>query len=165
VEESETTADRLEHALGLCYRYLDRREHTVAEVRRHLERQSIPAETIGSAISILGELGCLGDERFARLFVTDKRQLEGWGNERIRRGLAARGIARELIGEALSHGASADDAGESELDRALAVLQLRFPTAPADRRERQRALGVLLRKGYESELALDALASYARDHD
>jgi hypothetical protein len=34
--------------------------------------------------------------------------------------------------------------------------------APADRRERERALGVLLRKGYESELALDALHAYAR---
>ena len=34
--------------------------------------------------------------------------------------------------------------------------------SPADRRERERALGVLLRKGYESELALDALSAYAR---
>jgi regulatory protein len=162
---SGTTTDRLEHALGLCYRYLNRRERTVAEVRRYLERQSVPGETIEGAISTLGELGSLSDERFARLFVTDKRELEGWGNERIRRGLAARGIGRELIGEALSDEASADGAGESELDRALAVLQRRFPTPPSDRRERERALGVLLHKGYESGLALDALASYAREYD
>jgi regulatory protein len=163
--ESGTTTDRLEHTLGLCYRYLNRRERTVAEVRRYLERQSVPGEAIESAISTLGEFGSLSDERFARLFVTDKRELEGWGSERIRRGLAARGIGRELIDEALSEPASPDGAGESELDRAMSVLQRHFPTPPSDRRERERALGVLLRKGYESELALDALASYAREYD
>jgi hypothetical protein len=36
---------------------------------------------------------------------------------------------------------------------------------PRERRERERALGVLLRKGYESELALDALSAYAHDAD
>jgi regulatory protein len=41
-------------------------------------------------------------------------------------------------------------------------LRRRFPEPPEDRRERNRALGMLMRKGYESELALDALAAYAR---
>lgn len=163
--EMGTTTDRLEHTLVLCYRYLNRRERTVAEVRRYLERQSAPGEAIESAISMLGELGSLSDERFARLFVADKRELEGWGSGRIKRGLAVRGIGRELIDEALSEAASPDGAGASELDRAMSVLQRRFPTPPSDRRERERALGVLLRKGYESELALDALASYAREYD
>ena len=53
-------------------------------------------------------------------------------------------------------------AEESELDRALALLRRRFPSPPRDRRERDRALGVLIRKGYDSELALDALAAHAR---
>jgi SOS response regulatory protein OraA/RecX len=52
--------------------------------------------------------------------------------------------------------------GETELDRALAVLRLRFPTAPRDRRERDRAISVLLRKGYDSDVALDALTAHAR---
>jgi regulatory protein len=51
---------------------------------------------------------------------------------------------------------------QSELDRALGLLRRRFPDPPQDRRDRNRALGMLLRKGYESELALDALAAYAR---
>ena len=51
---------------------------------------------------------------------------------------------------------------ETELDRALAVLRRRFPDPPHDRRERNRALGLLLRKGYDSDLALDALSAHAR---
>ena len=61
--------------------------------------------------------------------------------------------------------AEADDLDaepQSELDRAVAVLRRRFPDPPQDRRDRNRALGMLLRKGYESELALDALSAYAR---
>jgi regulatory protein len=42
------------------------------------------------------------------------------------------------------------------------VLRQRFPSPPRDRRERERALGILLRKGYDIELALDALAAYDR---
>jgi SOS response regulatory protein OraA/RecX len=59
-----------------------------------------------------------------------------------------------LIEEAL-----AEDGG-GELLRAVGVLVRRFGRAPVDRRERERALGVLLRKGYDSELALDALARW-----
>jgi regulatory protein len=162
---SKTGPEWLEHALELCYRYLNHRERTVAEVRRHLERKGVPGDTIEAAISTLDELGYLGDERFVRLFVTDKRELEGWGNERIRRGLVTRGIERELISHVLADSTAEDGAGQTELDRARAVLQRRFPIPPRDRRERERALGVLLRKGYESELALDALSSYARQYD
>jgi hypothetical protein len=50
-----------------------------------------------------------------------------------------------------------------EMDRALALLRRRFPTPVGDRRERERALGVLLRKGYDSELALEAIASHTRE--
>ena len=122
-------------------------------------------------IKILGEQGFLDDPRFARLFVADKRTLEQWGSERIRRGLLSRGIDRHLADAALAEevgGSSSlsDDEGvggpSSELDRALALLRRRFPQPPEDRRDRNRALGMLMRKGYESELALDALAAYAR---
>jgi regulatory protein len=162
---SKTAAVWLEHALELCYRYLNHRERTVAEVRWHLERRDVPGETIEAAIATLDGLGYLGDKRFVRLFVSDKRELEGWGSERIRRGLVTRGIERELISRVLDDSTAEDGAVETELDRARAVLQRRFPIPPRDRRERERAFGVLLRKGYESELALEALSSYAREYD
>jgi regulatory protein len=116
---------------------------------------------------VLVDQGSLDDARLARAFTHDKRELEQWGSERIRRGLVERGIGAELIEAVLG-----DDGGEEggaaagqeggELDRALAVLSRRLPCAPRDRRERDRALGVLLRKGYEPEIALEALARFAR---
>jgi regulatory protein len=162
-----TGEEQLQRALDLAYAHINRRDRTVSEVRAHLERKGIVEPLRHAAIQTLSEQGFIDDERFARLFVSDKRELEQWGSERIRRGLIARGIERELADAALADAALAETATadveqESELDRALALLRRRFPTPPEDRRERERALGVLLRKGYESELALDALAAHAR---
>jgi regulatory protein len=151
-------AGRLERALGVAYGYLNRRDRTEAEVRRRLEREDLDAAIVDEAIAALSEQGILDDARYARLFTQDKRELERWGSERIRRTLLDRGIERELIEQTLREGLP-----ESELDGALALLRRRFAVAPRDRRERDRALGVMLRKGYDPELALDALAVYARD--
>jgi regulatory protein len=154
--------ERLQRALELAHAYLNRRERTVVEVRRELERRGIPASSAEAAIDVLTEQGYLDDARFASLFVTDKRELEQWGNERIRRGLAARGIECELAEQALESGQDGQRP-QTELERAVAVLRRRFPVVPADPRQRQRALGLLLRKGYDSEVALDALAAHARE--
>ena len=100
----------------------------------------------------------MDDARFARMFAQDKRTLEQWGGERIERALRSRGIERELIVEAISQ-----EPPGAEADRALELLRRRFRSPPADARERERALGVLLRKGFDSELALEAIASYVRE--
>ncbi len=160
------SADTLECALGLAYRYLNRRERTVAEMRAHLIDRGTDARVAERAIEILVEQGSLDDARFARVFTEDKRALEQWGNERIRRTLTARGIEPDLLEATLASEGRADGTSEgasSELDRALALLRRRFGEPPRDRRGRDRALGVLLRKGYDSELAIEALASYARN--
>ena len=152
--------DGLQRGLALAYRYLNRRDRTEAEVRAHLDGEGIAAEAIERALATLLDQGYVDDTRYARLLAEDKRNLEGWGSERIRRTLSARGIGRELIEDAL-----AGDGQEpvSEIDRAVEVLSRRFPKPPRDRRERDRALGVLLRKGYDVELALDALTRHGSD--
>lgn len=162
---AQTDEERLQKALDLGYAYLNTRDRTVGEMRRHLQRRGISEELTEAAIAILGKQGFLDDARFARLFVTDKRTLEQWGSERIRRGLLGRGIDRHLVDAALTEPPQAgdDEQPEAELDRALALLRRRFPAPPQDRRDRNRALGMLLRKGYETELALDALSAYARE--
>jgi regulatory protein len=167
--------ERLERALALAYSYLNHRERTTTEVRRHLERNGLDATSSGRALQVLAEEGYVDDARFARLFVQDKRELGEWGSQRIRHGLLARGIEIELAEEALADGgrpmpedgSQLDDEAiaaphRAELERALALLARRFPAPPQERRERDRALGLLIRKGYDPDLALDALAAYAR---
>jgi regulatory protein len=156
--------ERLGHALAVAYRYLNRRERTVSETHAHLVDRAIEPGAASGAVQALIDQGYLDDSRFARVFVQDKRELEHWGSERIKRALLMRGIDRDLIETTLAAGESSDgEPPESELDRAVVLLRRRFPAPPRDRRERERALGVLVRKGYDSELALDALSAYGRE--
>lgn len=148
----------LQHALDLSYRFLGHRDRTVAEVRRHLEAKRIEPATIDAAVAELGELGYLDDARFAQRYAQDRRTVDAWGADRIERKLVAAGVDPDLIAGAL---AERDVAGE--LEAAVAVLRRRYPAAPADERERERALGLLVRKGYELDLAYDAIRAFERD--
>ena len=156
-ERALDPAARLQHALDLSYRYLGFRDRTVVEVRRHLEAKRVEPDTIEQSLAELLELGYLDDARFAQRFVEDRRTLDHWGNERIERKLLASGVAADLVAAALAQRA---DGGE--LEAALTVLARRFHEPPATERDRERALGFLVRKGYELEIAYDAIRAYGR---
>jgi regulatory protein len=145
-------------ALELAYRHLSRRARTVEEVRRHLAAKRVDEGSARAAVAELLELGVLDDARYARTFAEDRRTLDGWGGERIRRALLERGIERELAERALA----ADGPG-GERDRALGLLRRRFPAGLQDNRQRERALGVLVRRGYDAELAYDAVRAWGGD--
>jgi regulatory protein len=150
---------RLDHALGLAFRHLNRRDRTAAEMRRHLEGRGVEPATVEAALRELGDGGYVDDARYAARFVEDRRRLDGWGAERIERRLRDHGVPREVIAGALD-----GTDRESELDGALAILRRRFPAAGDDPDTRRRAYGVLLRKGYDPELAADALRAHAHAH-
>ena len=152
-----TDPDRLQHALDLAYRFLGHRDRTVAEVRERLGAEGEEA-VIDEAVEELRHLGYLDDARYAQRFAEDRRTIDAWGAERIERRLLAVGVDPQLIEAALGE----QGAGE-ELEAALAVLRRRFARAPADDRARDRALGLLVRKGYELELAYDAVRAFERD--
>lgn len=147
---------RLQHALDLAFRCLGQRDRTVLELRRYLEGKRVEPDAIDQAIARLLEQGYLDDARFARQFAEDKRLLEEWGADRIERRLAALGVPAELVRAAV---AARDRDGE--LDGALALLRRRFPLLGDDPRDRRRAVGVLVRKGYDPELAWDAIRAHA----
>jgi regulatory protein len=148
---------RLQHALDASYRYLGHRDRTVVEIRRHLESKRVEPATIDAAVAELQEQGYLDDARYAQRFAEDKRTIDAWGADRIERRLLGAGVAPALIAAAL-----AVRDGVEELEAAVAVLRRRYPQPPADDRERDRALGLLVRKGYELELAYDAIRAYSQ---
>ena len=144
---------RDERALELAVGHLGKRDRTAAEVRRHLLGKDIGALAAEAAIAELERLGYLDDARYARTFADDRRALDAWGAERIERRLLELGVDREHVTAAVGE---RDAAGE--LDAAVTLLRRRLGDAiPATERERQRALGMLARKGFDLELAYDAV--------
>lgn len=153
----DTEEDALTGALASCYAHLARREHSVAELRARLSRAGFEEPTIEEALAIVGEQGYLNDERYARLLAEDRRNLDGWGAQRIRERLERAGVERDLVDTTL-----AGFDGTSERAAALDLLRRRVGQAPTDDRERQRAFGLLVRQGFESEIAYEAIREYER---
>jgi regulatory protein len=147
---------RLQHALDLAFGYLGRRERTVLEMRRFLEGKRVEPSAIDEALAHLQREDYLNDARFARQFADEKRLLEEWGADRIERRLLTLGVSAEHVREAVEVRGRAD-----ELEAACALLRRRFPGLGEDPRECQRAYGVLARKGYDPELAWDAVRAHA----
>lgn len=142
-------------AIEAAYRALSRRERTEAELRTALERRGHAEGPIEAALDELRTAGYLDDAGYARRFADDRRRLDRWGAERIAHDLGRRGVAREHIEAAL-----ADADAEDELATACALLAERCPP-PSDDRERARARGLLVRRGYASEVAYEAVRLHA----
>ena len=146
---------QLQDALDLSFSYLGHRDRTAAEVRRHLERKRVEPAGIDAAIAELERMDYLDDARFAQRFAEDRRRLDAWGADRIERRLRALGIAPETAAAAAGAGG-----GHDELAAAVDLLRRRIGRPPETDRERERALGLLARRGYEMELAYDAVRTF-----
>jgi regulatory protein len=143
-------------AFELAVEALGRKERTSAELTTWLRGRGCVEEDVADAISRLTEIGELDDERFARRYAEDKRELRGWGAQRIREALLARGIASSLVEATLEA-----DSHDGQVDRAGALLVERGRSL-AGEADRASALAYLVRRGYDYEIAYEAIRLAAR---
>src|SRR5438046_334134 len=121
------------------------------ELRRRLRMAGFEPDEVETALVDLEGAGLIEDQRFAREMVRDQAGRRLAGNRSIRAGLLQKGVAREIVDEALQ------DAGE-ESERALELARHRaarlssFPPEAAYRR----LFGLLVRRGYRPGVARDA---------
>ena len=144
--------DPVERARGLAWRSLNKRDRTVNELGGMLLGKRVEPAVADQVVTELIELGYLNDARYAERFAEDRRRLDAWGSDRIARRLRELGVDQASIEAAVA----AQDP-EEELAAAQELLRRRCPTPPTTRAERDRALGILMRRGYAPELAFNAL--------
>ena len=144
-------------AYDLALKALGYKERTESELRGWLAERGVEEAEIAEVIALLAEAGAIDDASFARRYADDKRLLAGWGPDRIERALDGRGVAREHIEVAL-----AGDDEPAQLERATSLLVGRGMSC-ASEQERERALRLLIRRGYPLELAYDAVRAAERE--
>jgi regulatory protein len=130
-------------AFEAAIRLLGQRPHGEVELRRKLARRSCPPEEIDRAMARVRRLGYLDDEAFARALVAHRSR--GRGPALIAAELAARGVSRELAGEAL--------AAVTAADQVAAARRLAAGAAADPRRVAAR----LQRRGFAPEVVRAAL--------
>ncbi len=146
---SEKAFERALEALAL-------RERTTAELAAWLAKRGFEPAEVEGAVDRLIASGTIDDERFAAEFAADKRELRGWGPERIREALHERGLDPALV-----EAAAGGEGHAQQLARAVELLEQRSEPV-FDDRSRTRALAFLARRGYDSELAYDAVRAVER---
>jgi regulatory protein len=132
------------------------RDRSVAELRIYLEGKRVEPGLIDEVVAELERTQVLDDARYAERFTEDRRSLSGWGPERIEQELGRRGISAELTEQALARRTRGD-----ELAAAQGLLADRF-AALEDDRARNRAWQLLVRRGFDAELAYDAVRAHDR---
>ncbi|MCW5879171.1 MAG: RecX family transcriptional regulator [Anaerolineales bacterium] len=93
--------DAAEKAFQRALLFISYRPRSRAEVQRRLSEQQTPAELAASIIVRLEEGGLLDDAGFARRWVADRAELHPRAARLMRLELRQKGIAENLIAEAL----------------------------------------------------------------
>jgi regulatory protein len=122
-------------------RFLARREHSRAELRRKLAPRAVEGEDLDALLDDLARRGWLSDVRFAEQAARAKAKR--FGPRKLAHYLKSRGIDDETIAAGIRN-AGAD--GVSSLE---SIWASRFRATPADERERLRQVRFLQGRGFE----------------
>lgn len=142
---SEERASQLELARGIALNQLAARARSAAELRRALAKRNVAADVIDELLGRFAEVGLIDDAAFAEALTQSRALHSGRGRARIRRELQEKGVASELVQQALE-GLDPDDERAAAL--ALAMRRARSLAGFEPHVARRRLMGVLLRRGY-----------------
>lgn len=137
-------------------RYLSMREHSRAELARKLARYAQDPDETEAVLDWLETSNFLSAQRFSESLL-NRRQAR-FGNQRILAELQTHGLEAEALQQARAQ------LSESENERAIAVLQRKFPAPPADPAERLRQSRFLQQRGFSGR-AIQAALRAPRDDD
>jgi regulatory protein len=153
-----TAETRTARSAGLAL--VSRRDYSAAEITTKLKDKDYDADAIADAIEFLRVNRFLDDRRVAAAHVRTATAIKGRGRVRIARELAARGLAPEVIEDAMR-------AVEPESERAAIqkiLSRKRWPATPT-RSERDRMFRHLFARGFPADLISKALGRRQDDED
>ena len=132
-------------------RFLARREHSRAELRRKLAPKVAEGEDLEAVLDDLARRGWLSDARFAEH--TARAKAARFGPVKLAHYLRSRGVDDEAIAAGIR---AAGDEGAAQLET---IWKSRFKSPPANERERARQVRFLQGRGFALEAVLRFLRS------
>ncbi len=147
-------SDPYEVARLIALQQIDLKPRTSAEIHTTLLDRGVPEEVADQLVERFTEVGLLDDRTYARLWVESRMRSRGLGPMALRQELRRHKVPDPLIDEALA-GIDADEA------LAAATEQVRSRVArceiPLSRRDQQRLLNFLMRRGHSPGTAREAV--------
>jgi regulatory protein len=143
-------ADPEQVARTILLRRLEEAPRTRAQLAETLRERGVPDEVAVRVLDRFEEVDLIDDRLFARMWVESRRASRGLSARALRVELRTRGVAEELIGEALEGIGHEDEVAAARViaaRKARAVAGLPRPT------QVRRISAALARKGYSPSVA------------
>ena len=143
-----------DQVLDKIAKYCAYQERCVKDVWDKLKSFDIPQEEKEKILDYLLGNRFVNDERFAKSFVRGKINQSGWGLNKIRFHLMQKGIAKDIIDEAL---------GQTDEDlyrqRLIDILKTKSKTikAETDFEKKRKLAAYAMQKGFEASLVWEVL--------
>jgi regulatory protein len=143
-----------DQVLDKMAKYCAYQERCVKDVRDKLKTFDLSEEEKTKILDYLLDNRFVNDERFARSFVRGKVNQSGWGLNKIRFHLMQKGIAKEIIDEALGQ---TDE--EVYRQRLIDILTTKAKTVKAenDFEKKRKLAAYAMQKGFEGTLVWEVL--------
>lgn len=138
---------------GRALRLLSQREHSRDELRRKLQRHVQEGDDLEAVLDDLQSKDFISETRVVES--TLYRRASRLGAARIRQELQAKGLAPELVQQALVTLQS------SEFERVYALWQRRFGKLPADAQEKARQMRFLMARGFAGDVVQRVLKGHS----
>lgn len=147
--------DELSRTKYCAFLILGRRAHTKKELTDKLLKKEYSPECVEEAVSYMEQEGYIDDRDYAERYLNDAVELKKHGMARIKQDLLRKGIPREIVEEVIEN--TEKDNGET-IKR---ILETRLPkTDLSDRKQRDRLIGYMLRRGFRYGEVYSALREY-----
>lgn len=150
-----TAKDRALRLLGVRWRSRE-------ELRRRLGQAGFDAADVEGALEDLERAGLVDDDRFAGELARDQATRRLAGARAVRAALRERGVAPEVVERTIAELEAGPAGSDEDRARALAERQARRLLGLGSEAAARRLLGVLIRRGFSSDVARrvtrDALA-------
>ena len=138
-------------------RLLARREYARGELHAKLQPYAPDEETLTALLDDFETRKWLSDIRFAEQWAHFRS--ERYGSRRLEAELRQKGVASEVITEAL------DQVREGEEQRAYSLWKRRFGAASDDPKERARQLRFLVARGFAPDIIYRVVGADDSDYD
>lgn len=150
---SERSADSL---YSLFAAQCSRREYSSHDIREKLRSRSVEEAQAAKILQRLLSEGFVDDRRYAVAFVRDKSVLAGWGVDKISFSLRRKGIAPEVISEALEE---MDIGAAGEKMRRVVESKWRSVKGTDERERVRKVLRYAMGRGYRYEEVMEVVKS------
>ena len=147
-----------DQVLDKMAKYCAYQERCVKDVKEKIKSFDLLQEEKDKILDYLLDNRFVNDERFAKSFVRGKVNQSGWGLNKIRFHLMQKGIAKELIDEALGQ---TDE--EVYRQRLIDILKTKSKTvkAASDFEKKRKLAAYAMQKGFEGALVWEVLKDLA----